>query len=162
MGALIGKGMLINKTLVRVWEIWGEGRSLKEAVSEGATALVPLIFYKFWRRKCFGTLIFHSRERGLKSVTLLLWGLKFKLPQLGKTGADIKWNGQFDSFTVSGQVIILKLPLLNIKTCTINMPTSVISIIVSNNVPVKSIWCLFLPRRERIWSPLIGGGEFDC
>ena len=44
---------------------------------------------------------------------------------------------------------------------------------VQDNVPVKSklehrppgrtpgIWRLFLPGREGIWSPFIGGGEFD-
>ena len=26
----------------------------------------------------------------------------------------------------------------------------------------QGIWCLFLSGREGIWSPLIGGGEFDC
>ena len=51
---------------------------------------------------------------------------------------------------------------------------SVITMQETSNVPVKSkrhlhptpgctpgVWHLFLHGREGIWSPLIGGGEFD-
>ena len=86
IGALIGKGVLINKTLVRVWEIWGEGRSLKEAVSEGATALVPLIFYKFLKEKVHWHFDLSFSREGSKKYYAFFAGAKIQTSSIGENG----------------------------------------------------------------------------